>query len=278
MKTKKNHHPQPSSDFDLPQPCFLPNKSRVQSRGRVSFDNLISVRSYDTVLGDNPTVCNGPPISIGWKFTTEKLTMTMLDDIDTDFDTQDSFSTTSHSTTMSRKRKPGDYYLDAVTRVARLRNSGVPDQEMEAAIVEVERVQRLRRANAEKRLTIMTTKVRSEMMDLRKTSPSTNASIDAEKLLVGMKRSIRGGLLTWATTPQRSRFSLEPSSTRPQQSPTSTWLSDQRNHSFHAKTPFPNRHLRIRSTLDLSFETIFPENVYNNSVYGLAKDKGKIKY
>jgi len=91
---------------------------------RVSFDDSISVRLYNTVLGDNPSVRNGPPVSLGWVYTPEKRPMGE-----------------------QRRRGHKHCYLDTPTRIYRLRKNGVTVPEMEDAIAEVQNLQDLRRSN-----------------------------------------------------------------------------------------------------------------------------------
>jgi hypothetical protein len=97
------------------------------ARTSVSFDDELTVRWYDTVLGDNPAVSDGPPISIGWEFTTEKLTL-------------------PDATDTCKPRQ--DYHLDAPARIERLLRNGVSQREMDLVNCEVNFVQRLRRINA----------------------------------------------------------------------------------------------------------------------------------
>ena len=99
----------------------------ASQRTRVSFDDMLTVRYYQTVLGDNPSVKKGPPISIGWEFTTEKLLLT--------------------DPSQSNKQKTG-CRLDAPTRIERLLTNGVSKEEMDVAYAEIYFIRRLRRINA----------------------------------------------------------------------------------------------------------------------------------
>jgi hypothetical protein len=43
------------------------DESRSGKKKAVSF-GLVHIREYNRVVGDNPSVCSGPPVSIGWDF------------------------------------------------------------------------------------------------------------------------------------------------------------------------------------------------------------------
>jgi hypothetical protein len=51
--------------------------ARFRQRG-VSFAH-VNIREYERVLGDNPSVRSGPPISIGWRYSPSPLIMTIED-------------------------------------------------------------------------------------------------------------------------------------------------------------------------------------------------------
>merc|ERR1719333_605032 len=92
-------------------------------RSHVSFDDRLEVRWYDTVLGDNPSVSDGPPVSIGWEYTTKQLSMVSLDDY------LDSGSTVKPAS------NPNEYHLDETARFERLESNGVSKRDIEHAVI-----------------------------------------------------------------------------------------------------------------------------------------------
>ena len=96
-------------------------------RSHVSFDDRLEVRWYDTVLGDNPSVSDGPPVSIGWEFTSEKLSL-------------------AQSPQCSKPKH--QYHLDASARIERLFKYGVSQREMDKVYAEINYLQRLKKINA----------------------------------------------------------------------------------------------------------------------------------
>lgn len=259
VEAKRHNHMNPQIDSQTKNPPADVHRSRRRSRGRVAFDDITTVRWYSTVLGDNPTVSDGPPVSIGWCYTTEKIPMRSAE---TDVDSDHSLCSGS-STNGSQKRHPRDFYLDAPTRIERLRRNGYSRQEIKDVVAEIETIQRLRRANAIRR------KVSAGKAFLAsvKSTPANATNANRKYYTVGktmpsttgeaiLPRTKRGGLLTWTTTPQRSRFSLE--STRRTSTSTSEWLYEQHNYCFHAKTPFPRRRSSLTCRQSLPTERQMP--------------------
>jgi len=87
----------------------------------VTFDDTVKVRTYETILGDNPSTTKGPPVSIGWNYTTN----------------EDSLAATESDRSSSEK----DLYLDSKVRIDRLLEFGVTKTEMMKAIEEVRKIQ-----------------------------------------------------------------------------------------------------------------------------------------
>lgn len=59
--------PQPLDKDGNPLKSCLSTPKLVRSHRKVSFSQVY-VREYSRVVGDNPCVCSGPPLSIGWKY------------------------------------------------------------------------------------------------------------------------------------------------------------------------------------------------------------------
>lgn len=60
------------------------HRGRVQHQARPKMKRSVSfakvnIREYERVMGDNPSVTSGPPLSIGWRCTPEPITMTIDD-------------------------------------------------------------------------------------------------------------------------------------------------------------------------------------------------------
>lgn len=111
------------------------NCLRSHAPTKVSFDDVLTVRLYNTVLGDHPSAIDGPPVSIGWNFITEK---SPIKDVDDD-SWIDDFS--------GGNRHRGDFYLDAQKRIERLTSVGVTAEEIENAVAEAKRIHELRKVH-----------------------------------------------------------------------------------------------------------------------------------
>ncbi len=97
---------------------------KTQRIAKVKFETVLEVRSYNTVLGDNPSVGQGPPVSLGWQYTTRKELMADSDN--------------------HQKLLPIAYQLDALSRRDRLQQNGFSKQEMDDAVVEMDIIKRFR--------------------------------------------------------------------------------------------------------------------------------------
>lgn len=88
----------------------------------------IEIREYESVIGDNPSVRLGPPVSLGWSFiVTQEMTTDPLP-----FDCHDD---------CNKKADKGIRFLNKDARIARLREFGFSDAEIEAASSEVQTTQ-----------------------------------------------------------------------------------------------------------------------------------------
>lgn len=185
---------------------------------RVKFHSLATVRSYNTVLGDNPSVCDGPPVSLGWKYTTKQLSMTSLDDYLDD------------ARTTKCASNPNECHLDATVRFERLKSKGISNREIEDAVIEINRIKRSRRANSIRSTVMVVTRTPSSDAD-NNTTANTNANTSP--------KARQGGLLTWGTTPQRSSFPPRVSRRTPVSSSAWPFQQRQRIRQHQIKTPFP---------------------------------------
>lgn len=184
------------------------NQSSFQRNSKVAFDNEITIRSYNTVLGDNPSVSVGPPVSLGWMYITQKRLM---------------------RGTGSQERQPNAYHLNASSRFKRLRKNGFSKEEIENGVDEMDRIKTSRRSNS----------IRSTVITVIRAPASTEAN--RERSNASEKRKQRRGSLTWAVTPQRSQASLrrKPMTCSVSASSTSNYQRTQQINPNRTKTPFP---------------------------------------
>mmetsp|Transcript_18544 Transcript_18544/g.25713 ORF Transcript_18544/g.25713 Transcript_18544/m.25713 type:complete len:230 (+) Transcript_18544:54-743(+) len=105
----------------------------IKSKKNVSFDQ-IQVREYERALGDNPSVRQGVPISIGWNYTKQRTTS--VDEYETN--------------RPSEKRRPHkQLQIKAQTRRCTLVNDwSVPKEDVKHAMQQVKVIQRQRRETA----------------------------------------------------------------------------------------------------------------------------------
>jgi hypothetical protein len=97
----------------------------MSSKRAVSF-GLIQIREYNRVVGDNPTVSFGPPLSIGWEFVqNEALHIDVYES--------------------KKLQRTSPLLMNSITRKSMLRNIyDVPAEDIRAAEQQVQKVQRQR--------------------------------------------------------------------------------------------------------------------------------------
>jgi len=110
--------------------------------------STVTVRLHPIILGDNPAVSCGPPLSIDWQFTS---TYTKAVDV---------FETTKPA---KRRRRPGVYSLTLNRRTAILQSLGYTEKEMSDATAETEFIKQNREVTI-KRLPIASVEELAEKM------------------------------------------------------------------------------------------------------------------
>lgn len=106
----------------------------------VSFSTL-QIRTYETILGDNPSCSGGPSLSIGWRYDPTHLDATV-----DEYETQQSHVYGVDPLTGAREYpRPEDLVLHRVERVAILLNTGYTRQDLAESIRASNRVKNKRR-------------------------------------------------------------------------------------------------------------------------------------
>lgn len=107
------------------------SSSTLPMKRNVSFSNLL-IREYDVALGDHPSCSFGPPISLSWKYKSERVVT--LDEYET------------RRARWRSRRTPKQLLLSYNAREFLLkRRAGCTDEELSRAVKEVERVKMQRR-------------------------------------------------------------------------------------------------------------------------------------
>mmetsp|Transcript_44376 Transcript_44376/g.93197 ORF Transcript_44376/g.93197 Transcript_44376/m.93197 type:complete len:213 (+) Transcript_44376:1-639(+) len=116
-------------DESLHQEMGQKNKAQPGLKRSVSFTN-VSIREYERILGDNPSVTSGPPIGIGWRHAPD-LSLLSIDD---------------YEMAKSEPRPSTEFLLDQPSREYMLEeHANISHQEMAAALkaIRKEKAQRL---------------------------------------------------------------------------------------------------------------------------------------
>jgi hypothetical protein len=99
---------------------------------KVSWDT-IQFRTYETILGDNPSVSAGPPISLGWKYNVSSSTIVSIDD---------------YESRRGRRRSKEQFLLPLVARERALMDAGYSRSEINAAVKASLKIKQSRQVNA----------------------------------------------------------------------------------------------------------------------------------
>ena len=115
----------PASCSSSSSSCKISSRRR-ESHNRVSF-GTIQVRTYNIILGDNPSTTTGPPLSYGWKYKQFK-------DIPIDY----------FEIRRGTRRNSADLFIPAMVRDYVLKIWGFKDSEFKLAERELEIVRKQR--------------------------------------------------------------------------------------------------------------------------------------
>ena len=125
------------------------SRCKKEKAAKVQFDVVVEVRSYNTVLGDNPSVGHGPPVSLGWSYTPG---IELLSETETNH--------------------PTSYRINAPTRCDRLRRSNFSKQQMDETIVEMDRIKGFRVSNS----------IRSTIIPVQRIQSNSNGSTNTKRI------------------------------------------------------------------------------------------------
>ena len=98
-------------------------------RSTITFGQ-VNIREYERVLGDNPSVTSGPPLSIGWRYSPSTLNMSIDD----------------YEENKGSPRTSSEYLVPKSVRVATLKeHADIPHREMVNAVRDIQKTKSQRR-------------------------------------------------------------------------------------------------------------------------------------
>ena len=98
-------------------------------RGTITFGQ-VNIREYERVLGDNPSITSGPPLSIGWRYSPSTLNMSIDD----------------YEENKGLPRSLSEYIVPENIRVATLKeHAGIPHREIANAVRDIQKTKSQRR-------------------------------------------------------------------------------------------------------------------------------------